>query len=65
MDRSGSKRAPAAVVFDMNDELHLEFVCAAARMKAQMHQLAHDPALWANASYMKAVLSTVHVDPFK
>jgi ubiquitin-activating enzyme E1 len=36
---SGPKRCPAPIVFDVNDTLHLDYVFAAANLKAEIYGL--------------------------
>jgi len=39
---SGPKRCPDAMVFDVNEPLHLDYVFAAANLKAEIYEL-NDP----------------------
>lgn len=36
---SGPKRCPAPIVFDVNEPLHLDYVVAAANLKAEIYGL--------------------------
>jgi len=49
---SGPKRAPTAIQFDANDPLHLEFIVAAANLRAAMYGLKGntDPAFFKRAA---------------
>jgi ubiquitin-activating enzyme E1 len=38
---SGPKRCPDAIVFDVNDPLHLDYVFAAANLKAEIYGIPH------------------------
>ncbi len=49
--RSGAKKPPAAISFDLSDPLHAEFVLAVANMRAEVYSLptTNDLALVAAA----------------
>lgn len=58
---SGAKRAPAPVVFDSEDTLHLEYIKAAASLRASNYGIFPTSIEDAN---LKAVLTRVVVPPF-
>lgn len=39
---SGPKRCPDPITFDVNDELHLEYVFAGANLKAEIYGIPHE-----------------------
>ncbi|XP_071520465.1 ubiquitin-like modifier-activating enzyme 1 isoform X2 [Panulirus ornatus] len=57
---SGPKRCPHPVVFDFNNELHLDYIAAAANLKAEVYGLAqvHD------RQYVADVVSRIHIPEF-
>ena len=38
--RSGAKKPPRPIDFNLNDPLHMEFVCSTARLRASVYDLA-------------------------
>lgn len=58
---SGPKRAPRALVFDPNNELHLSYIIAAANLHADNYGIKEerDPAVF------KRILSQIHVPTFE
>lgn len=57
---SGPKRAPTPCIFDINDQVHLDFVVAAANLLAYNLGLPQNH----NKDYIKEVLQHVQVKPF-
>jgi len=59
---SGAKRAPSPVVFDPEDPLHLDYVKAAAALRASNYGIF--PTAMHDDADLVAVLATVRVQPF-
>lgn len=58
---SGPKRAPGPIMFSIEDPLHLDFIIAAANLRAENYGLKGTN----NAAYIKTVLSKVIVPEFQ
>lgn len=58
---SGPKRCPKALVFDVNEPLHMDFIEAAANLRAEVYGLPQNK----NRKQITAILSTVNVPEFK
>jgi ubiquitin-activating enzyme E1 len=54
---SGHKRPPTPVVFDVHDQLHLDFIIAASNLRAQIYGLRGDT----DVKHFHRVLGTVSV----
>jgi ubiquitin-activating enzyme E1 len=59
---SAPKRFPRPLNFDTADEVHMQFVRAAANLKAEVHGLKV-PAL--TDAELGALITAIHVDPFQ
>ncbi|XP_030750394.1 ubiquitin-like modifier-activating enzyme 1 isoform X1 [Sitophilus oryzae] len=57
---SGPKRCPVPLTFDINDTLHLDYVIAAANLKAQVYGIPTNR----DRAYIAGVASKVEVPPF-
>jgi len=58
---SGTKRCPHPLQFDDSDEIHLDFVMAAARLRADVYGLKPS----ADQAAVKAMIAKVTIVPFK
>ena len=58
---SGPKRCPKPLVFDADDQLHFDFVCAAANLRAENYGLQGTK----DADEIKSILKQVNVPEFQ
>ena len=65
MDRSGAKRPPQPIVFNMNDQLHYEFICSVAEMRGEMYGIKIEGSVWNDLTAIRSMIDNVQVPVFR